>query len=107
MCAPFLHFLLIAVAIRVHDRMAAEAIADGFNETRLMFFTSEPGGIAYGIAHCQNIVTINTLTMHMVGTCLAIYFAHGRHVLNAQTHMIVVVYDEIVDGEAIDVVQLA
>src|SRR5438045_4066864 len=97
MCAPFLHFLLIAVAIRVHDRMTAEAIAHGFNETRLMFFTSKPGGIAYSIAHCQNIVTINTLTMHIVGTCLAIYFAHGRPFLNAQTHTILVIITNIDD----------
>src|SRR6266571_4121587 len=86
--------------------MAAAAIAHGLNETRLMFFTSKPGGIAYGIAHCQNIVTIYTLTMHIVGTCLAIYFAHGRPFLNAQTHTILVVDNKIDDGQAIDLGQV-
>src|SRR3984893_9442310 len=67
-----------------------------------MFFTRDLCRGTYSIPYCQYIVAIYTLAAHIIGTGLAVEFAHSRPLFNAQPHTIQVIDHKIDDGETID-----
>src|SRR5947209_6234106 len=102
-----LDFLFIPVAVRVHDGVASEAIADGFKEAGFMLIASKLRRFAHRIADGQNIVAIDAPALHVIGARFAVKFAHGRPLFDTKTHAIQIIYHKIDDGQVIDPARLS